>query len=281
MFKLIKWSLITMIVVGGLGFAVLGDHFGSYIGTVGASVRDSVRGNFPIDFEIQRAEKLIRAIDPQVNECKREVARAEVELDYLIRNVARLQQKVQKQERKLKSGQKLLSDVQTTAYEMPTGSVYSRRTVELDLGRTFEMFKNNKAMLKSKQALIERQTMAVSASRIKLDSVRTRKAELENTIASLKVRKQHLDALVASNRRFDLDDSALGRATEVLAKVKKRLDVTQKMIESDMFFFESATDENTPRRDILKEISLHFAEEAPAKAKRLTARNAVPLEIDR
>ncbi len=281
MFKLIKWSLITVIVVGGLGFAVLGDHFGSYIGTVGSSVRDSVRGNIPIEFEIKRAEKLIRAIDPEVNECKREVARAEVELDHLVRNVARLEKLVQKQERKLKSGQKLLSDVQTSSHELATGRVYSRRRVEIDLGRTFEMFKNNKAMLKSKQALIERQTVAVSASRIKLDSVRTRKVELENTIAALKVQKKHLDALAASNRRFDLDDSALGRATEVLADVKKRLDVTQKMIEDDMFFADGITDEKTPNRDILKEISLHFAEDAPGKVRRLSARNAAPQGIDR
>jgi predicted nucleic acid-binding Zn-ribbon protein len=280
MFKLIKWSIITVIAVGVAGFAVLGDHFGSYVGTVGSSVRDSVRGNIPIEFEIKRAEKLIRAIDPEVNQCKRELAIAEVELEHLIQNVDRLHKTVEKQTRKLKNGQKLLSDIQTSSYETSSGHVYSRRRVEIDLGRTLEMFKNNKAMLKSKRSLIERQTMAVSASRVKLDSVRTRKAELENTIASLKVQKKHLDALTASNRRFDLDDSALGKATEVLAEVKKRLDVTQRMIEDDMFFAEGISEDRAPRRNILKEISMELAGES-AKPKKLTARNATPLEIDR
>jgi predicted nucleic acid-binding Zn-ribbon protein len=280
MFKLIKWSIITVIAVGVAGYAVLGDHFGSYVGTVGSSVRDSVRGNIPIEFEIKRAEKLIRAIDPEVNQCKRELAQAEVELEHLIENVERLRKTVDRQSRKLKAGQKMLGDVQTSSFETEWGHSFSRRRVELELGRTFEAFKNNKSMLKSKQALIERQTMAVSASRIKLDSVRTRKAELENTIASLKVQKKHLDALIASSRRFGLDDSALGKATEVLADVKKRLDVTQRMIEEDIFFAEGFSDDKTPRRDILKEISNHFAGEE-AKPKKLTARNATPLEIDR
>jgi predicted nucleic acid-binding Zn-ribbon protein len=280
MFKLIKWSLITVIAVGVAGFAVLGDHFGSYVGTVSSSVRDSVRGNIPIGFQIERAENLIRAIDPEVNDCKRELARAEVELEHLIENVSRLQKKVQKQARKLKSGQKLLSDVETSSYETDSGYVYSRRRVELELGRTLEMYKNNRAMLKSKQALIERQTMSVTASRVKLDSVRTKKAELENTIAALKVQKKHLDALAASSSRFNLDDSALSKATELLAEVKKRLDVTQRMIEDDMFFAEGITDDRAPRRDILKEINRQFSEES-AQPKKLTARNATPLEIDR
>jgi predicted nucleic acid-binding Zn-ribbon protein len=280
MFKLIKWSLITVIAVGVAGFAVLGDHFGSYVGTVGSSVRDSVRGNIPIGFQIKRAEKLIRAIDPEVNDCKRELARAEVELEHLIENVSQLRKKVQKQARKLKSGQKLLSDVETSSFDTASGYVYSRRRVEFELGRTLEIYKNNRAMLKSKQALIERQTMSVTASRIKLDSVRTKKAQLENTIAALKVQKKHLDALTASHSRFDLDDSALSKATEVLAEVKKRLDVTQRMIEDDMFFDEGIMNEKMPRRDILKEINMQFSEER-AQPKKLTARNAAPLEIDR
>lgn len=271
--KMFKWTLIGAVVVGAVGFFLFGDHAGSYFSTVSNSVRDQVRESIPVDFEIKRAEKLIRAIDPEINECKREVAQAEVELDHLVAQVGRLKKTVKKQERKLKNGAELLgTTAKVSSYDLG-GHTYSRRRVEIDLERTFEMFKNNEAILSSKEKLIERQTMAVAASRIKLDSVRTRKAELEGTIASLKVQKQHLDALAASHKRFDLDDSALGKATEVLANVKKRLDVTQKMIEDDIFFTDGVTAEHQPDRNIVKEIGVHFSqEEAPIKSKQLTLR---------
>lgn len=260
--KLLKWTTIAAVLAGSAGFLVFGDHFGSYFSTVGNHVRESVRGSIPVEFEIKRAEKLIQAIDPEIRECMKEVAAAEVDLDHLVGEVKRLTETVAKQEQKLKSGADLLTDAKVSSFEL-CGRSYPRRRVEIDLERTFEHYKNNQAMLRTKKALIERQTMAVAASREKLDSVRTRKAELEATIASLKLQKQHLDAMATARGRFDLDDSALGKATEVLADVKKRLDVAQKMIEDDIFFTDGIS-EKDPKRDILQEIGMHFAQERDA-----------------
>ncbi|MCB9868348.1 MAG: hypothetical protein H6837_00735 [Planctomycetes bacterium] len=276
--KMIKWTLIAGVMAGTAGFLLFGEHCGSYFRTVGSTVRNSLRGKIPVEFEIKRAERLIQAIDPEVNECKREVAAAEVDLEHLNREIARLRAVIGKQEAKLKGGAGLLGDAKVSSLDL-AGHKYSRRRIEMDLERTFEMFKNNKAILKAKEALVERQSMAVTASRVKLDSVRTRKAELENTIAALKVQKKHLDALAASHRRHDLDDSALSQATEVLAKVKKRLDVTQKMIEDDIYFAEGVTrsgSKDAPRRDIVKEIGAHFGKVTKPG---LTVRE--PLAIDR
>jgi chromosome segregation ATPase len=258
-------------VLGTAGLFLFGDHAGSYFTTVSNQVRESVKDKIPVEFEIKRAEKLIRQIDPEIDDCRRDVAQAEVELDHLIRQVAQLKEKVALQERELKMGAGHLTNAKNSSFETPA-THYSRRRVELKLERTFESFKNNQAILKTKSALIERQTMAVGASRVKLDSVRARKAELENTIAALKVQKQHLDALAATNRRFDLDDSALAQATEVLAEVKKRLDVTQKMIDDEIFFTDGDAHSPTGKadRDIIKEISQHFGtDQAPG----LTPRN--------
>jgi chromosome segregation ATPase len=277
MFKLIKWSLIGVITLGAAGYFMLGDQFGSYIATAGSSVRDSFKQSIPVKFEIKRAEKLIRAIEPEVRQCKREVARAVVELEYLQRAVERLEKTVGKQEKKLKAGSELLS-TRTSSYTL-SGQEYSHRRVAIDLSRTFENYKNNKAILKSKRALISRQSRAVSASQVKLDMVRARKAELDNTIAALKLQKKELDAMAAANQRVDLDDSALSEATVVLAKVKKRLDIAQKMIEDDIFFDSGiVTDEQLPKRDIVKEINQHFHGVATEK-KELSVRNSLPLEV--
>lgn len=258
MLKIIKWSALGLLIISSAGYFVFGEHLGSYFSTIGNSVRENVRGKIPVEFEIRRAEKLIQAIDPEIKECKREVAQAEVELEHLVAQVDRLEGTTAKQERRLKNGCNVLGDAECASSEI-AGRLYPRQRVEIDLARTFEVYKNNKAILKSKKALIQRQTMAVGASRAKLDSVRARQAELENTIATLKVQKQHLDALAASSRRFDLDESALSQATEVLSEVKTRLDVAQRMIEDDLFFAEGIQDESVPHRNILEEISAHFA----------------------
>jgi predicted nucleic acid-binding Zn-ribbon protein len=279
MFKIIKWSLIGVVTLGAVGYFMLGDQFGSYIATAGTSVRDTFKKKIPVEFEIKRAEKLILAIGPEVKACKLEVARAVVELEYLQRAVTRLEKTVARQEKKLKMGSELLN-AETSSYTL-SGHEYTRRRVEIDLARTFEGYKNNMAILKSKRALIKRQNKAVVASQIKLDSVRASKADLDNTIATLKVQKKELDAMAAANRRFDLDDSALSEATEVLAGVKKRLDIAQKMIEDDIFFESGIpVEDNQPKRDIVKEIRVHFAEGAPTK-KGLSVRNTLPIEVGR
>lgn len=272
MFKLIKWSAIGLVALGAAGFAIFGSHFGSYVTTIGTTVRDNFKSAIPVEVEINRAEGLIAQIEPEIKSCKLEVARAVVELRHLETTVERLEKTVTKQEAQLRKGSDYLTNAETSSYSAANRR-YSRRQVELSLSHTLEMFKNNQIMLKAKRALIEKQTAAVSASKLKLDSVRTRKAELENTIAALKVQKKHLDALAASSKQFDLDDSALSQATEVLAGVKKRLDVTQQMIEEEMYFADGLKEgEAAPQRDIAREIRQHLGT-ANAEAKSLSVRS--------
>ena len=273
MFKLIKWTLIGTVTLGATAFLLFGQHAGSYARTIGNSVRETVRGSIPVEFEIRRAEKLIREIEPELRECCKDVATAQVELEELERDVVRLEKAVALQENKLKKGAGLLADAETTSYRLGEVSV-PRYRVEGDLTRTFELFKNNTAMLKSKRALIERQTMAVSASLAKLDSVRNRKAEMEHSIAALKVQKKQLDALAATSLRYSLDDSTLSQAEDVLRDVKKRLDVAQKMIEDDIFFTESSEISTEPTRDIVREINVHFGGNPEPTRKALSVRGS-------
>jgi len=273
-FKLIKWAAIGIVAVAGVGYFVFGEHLGSYAQTMTNSVRESVRGKIPLEFELKRASRLIQQIEPEINECKRDVARAEVELEHLVEQVARLEKRVAKQENKLKSGCGMLSDATPASYELG-GRNYSRRRIELDLERTFESFKNNKALLKGKKMLIERQSRSVDAARSKLDAVRAEKVRLDHSIATLKAQKRQVDALAASSRRFDLDDTALSKAKEVLADVKTRLDVAQKMIEDDIFFTDGIQSDTMPNRDIVKEITQHLSAPVAVKSKQLTERGSV------
>ncbi|MEO6596445.1 MAG: hypothetical protein ABIP94_16970, partial [Planctomycetota bacterium] len=107
--KTFKWMLLSGVVLGGAGFLFLGTAFPSYVGTMASSVRESIAGQIPIDVELKRAESLIRQIDPQINTCKLDVARAQVGLGELQQSVVHLEKAVDGEESKLKVGARLLS----------------------------------------------------------------------------------------------------------------------------------------------------------------------------
>ena len=75
----------------------------------------------------------------------------------------------------------------------------------------------------------------------------------------LKTQKRQLDALAASSRTIQLDDTALGRAREVLDEVKNRLDVAQRMLEDELFFEPEGA--GGPRRDIVSEVRRFLSDE--------------------
>lgn len=266
-FKPVKWMILTGAAVGGAGLLLFGTDFGSYVGTVAASVRESVQQQIPIDLEIKRAEKLIQAIDPQIQNCKLDLARAEVELDRLQQSVAELEQKTARQQQKLQHGASLLSTDGAADYGTSAEAI-GRRRVELDLQRTLDSYRNDVAILKTKRTLIQRQTEAVAVANQRLDAVRAEKEALLEQVAKLKTQQQMVETLAASSKHsFEIDASALGRAKEALEKVQERLDVAQKMLEKDMVFYGDEPAANgQPHRDVLREIHETLEIETPAAA---------------
>lgn len=262
--KAFKMLFLTGAVLGGTGLLLFGTNLGSYLGTMAASVKEGVEGQIPVDFEIKRAEKLIMQIDPQIENCKRDVARAEVELEELQTSVTSLEKSVGMEERRLKGGARLLDD-EGEAQASLASDTLTRRRVERDLRRTLDSYKNNAAILKTKRALIERQTEAVDVAKQRLVAVRAEKENLVDQVRSLRTQQQWIETIGASQKRFDLDDSALSQAKEALSKVQKRLDIAQKMLENDMVFhIDEPVAEAQPPRDVLKEIRETFGAQGVA-----------------
>lgn len=264
--KTLKWMLLSGTVLGGAGFLFLGTDFPSYLGTMASSVRESVVGQIPIDIELKRAESLIKQIDPQINTCKRDLANAEVELEALQHSVVRLEKVVDGEEKKLKVGAKLLSGDGSSDHQL-AADFGARRRVSADLERTKDSFVNNVAMLKTKRTLIERQGRAVDAAKQRLTAVRLEREALEDQVRSLKTQQLQVETLAAHSQRFDLDSTALSQAKEVIATVRKRLDIAQRMLENDMVFHGEDTNEvAAEQRNVLQEIEDLFAPGTTAAA---------------
>lgn len=251
-YRMVKWAVLGTLAVGATGYVLFGTHIGSYIGTAASSIREGVAESIPIDFELKRARNLIREIDPQLYDARRELAQSEVDLENVQNEVGRLEKDVNTGERKLRA-----VSASMTGREVPARLASLDRTrVELSLERTFESYKNHVALLDGKRKLIARQERAVATARMRLEAVRSEKSRLEEMVASLTSQKRQLDALAASSRTIELDDSALGRARDVLDQVKRRLDVAQRMLEDEIFA--SPEEVGAPSRDIVGEIHRYF-----------------------
>tara|TARA_R110002072_G_scaffold46591_1_gene128814 strand:- start:63181 stop:64005 length:825 start_codon:yes stop_codon:yes gene_type:complete len=255
--KTFKMLLIGSAVLGGAGFLFLGTDFPSYVGSVATSVRESVTEQIPVEIELKRADNLIRQIDPQINKCKLDLARAEVDLSSLQDSVQHLEKVVTAEEKKLKLGAALLRENTPDGVRL-AADYGARRRVNADLGRTKDSYVNNLAILKSKRKLIDRQARAVEAAKERLTAVRYERAALQDQVRALKTQQMQVEAMAASSDRFDLDSTALSQAKEVITGVRKRLDVAQRMLENDIAFTGEPVD-GTENRNVIKEIDELFA----------------------
>ncbi|HHI79846.1 MAG TPA: hypothetical protein ENK02_07675 [Planctomycetes bacterium] len=282
MCKWVKRLVFLGVLVAGVGYLTFGTSMGSYAKTAFGDLRGKIKKAVPVDFELRRAHGLIREIDPEINSARRDVARAEVELENLEEEIRNLKTAITEGEAKIGRQRKFLAqlprmngdsvltvNISSAGVQLTSKAPLAQR-VRRDLARTFDLYRNQKELLRSKLTLVSRQRRVLEAARSKLDSVRAERAKLEDMISSLEAKKKQLDAMAAAAKRFDLDTSALGEARKVLADIRKRLDVTKKIIEEDMFLVTGTpSEEDGPQRDILEEVDRYFGGKQESSAKAL------------
>ncbi len=259
MLKLIKWIGIGSVAVAATGFFLFGGQTLSYISTAADSIREGIKEEIPVEYELKRASKLIQAIDPQIRGAKLQVAKAEVSLENTKKDIDRLARSMARSKDKLRAVSASLNGDGVVSYEL---SSYRRQRVEIDLQRTFEAHKNNEVILRSKRALVARQERSVATASTRLDAIRAEKSRLVDMIASLKTQKMQLDAMAASSVNIQLDDSALGQAKDVLSEIKNRLDVAQKLMEADIFFGPQTEEEATVNANVALEVQKYLTGES-------------------
>ncbi len=262
MFKLIKWTAGGILAGGLLLYLVFGASAPSYVGTVLGEARKTVKEAIPIQFEIQRSERLIREISPQIQACLKDVATGEVEMEELKEDIALLEKRERELHDRVLRRKRLLEAGKPVYYI--AGLRMKRSRLEMDLGRVFEEYRNCVSLLQGKRRLLLGQQRALEAARRKLAAVLNERARLQDMLKSLKAQKRQVDALAAQSRKFDLDDSNLVQAREALKEVKKRLDVAQRMLEAnflDMADLEEGESRKTGK-DILAEVDRYFRREA-------------------
>ena len=266
MFRIVKWAAFGSLALAAVGFAFFGSHFPSYVGAGIHIASKAGKERIPVEFELRRAETLIDGILPEIQACRKVIAEEEVGIESLKSEMETLGKTLERQEQKVKTMRSSLAAPEATFRF--AGVTYSRATVEQELERSFDGFRNEGALMESKRRLLESREKSLAATRQKLDVVRAEKANLETVVQNLHAQLRQVQALEATSK-VALDSSSLTRAKQVLGDCQRRLDVAQRMIESEALETPAIEFGKGPDRDLLSEIDRVFEEKkaAPEAAK--------------
>jgi len=226
---MIKKAIISSAALALVGTFVFGRDVMSYVRTSANTVRTAVRAEVPMELEIERARDMVNNLMPDIRDCMRQIAEAEVDAEHRANQIARDEAELAKQKSGIVALRAHLQNGDEVRYASRS---YSQEEVEQDLARRFERFKLAEQTLKSNRQILRAREQVVDASRKKLESMLASKRDLQVKIENLDARLQALQAAEAASE-VNIDDSRLARAKELIADLNKQLDVKDKMLDAE------------------------------------------------
>jgi chromosome segregation ATPase len=262
MFKLVRKVLFFGVIGGAAALLMVATGAWRYLTTAADVVKNEVKGNIPIEFEIKRAEALIEGIGPEIATCRRVVATEEVEVCDLQKEIVRLEQGQEKALRKISVQRTALKSGDSTF--VFSGINYRRPEVEADLEKTFDAYRNCEELVASKKRLLQARHASLTAARHKLDQARVERTNLDSVVQTLYAKLRQLQATESTGRSFQLDTSRLAQAKELLKRCEKRLEIAQKLIDQENTGTVGIEVETPVRKSLAEEVDHMLATRAQA-----------------
>jgi hypothetical protein len=252
---------IKCVVAGGLGLALLGGvmfgtDFGSYITSSAKSVRVAVQDQVPMDFELKRARDLLDEIIPEMQANIRLIAQQEVEIAALREDVIRSDKALAEEKTRVGKLRNCLDTTQTSfAFN---GLNYSREQLKEELSRRFERFREAEMVLGGKRRLLDNREKSLNAGMLVLDRTRSQKQMLENQIEAVEAQFRLVEASSVGSK-VNIDNSKLAQTEKLIAQLKKKLDVAERVLAHEAKFTESIPVGGIEEKDLLVAVDEHFA----------------------
>lgn len=255
---MIKKALIASAIALATGAFVFGTSFRSYVRTTAGSVRDAVKGEVPIEFEVKRAQDLVEHLIPDIHRCMHTIAEQEVEIDHLGRGIEQKTAQLERQKEAILSLRGDLGSGKDT-YRF-AGLTYTSDDVKRDLSSRLERYKSAEATLERDRQILRAHQETLKANQRKLDEMISAKRDLEVQIAQLEARLRTLQAAEAAST-LEFDDSQLAQAKKLINELNKQLDVREKMLDAEGRFpglIPVDADDEIPAVDVIEQVDAHF-----------------------
>ena len=256
--KILLGSALTL-ATGGL---VMGTSAYSYLKTGLHSVQDSLKDQIPIEVEIKRARELISDLKPEIASNLKMIAREEVEIGKLEREVAAKQTTVTKsKDAILKLKEDLQSGVRYVTYQ---GKKYSIDQVRQDLTDRFKHHQTLEATSEKLVKILDARQRNLIAARRKLDEMLSAKRELEVQVENLQARLTMVQ-VAQTGSKLTFDDGALGQVRQTLDEIGTRIDVAEKLANGIEQIGTVPVEPAQSPEDLIEKISDYFQEESSSK----------------
>lgn len=267
---MIKKLLLAGAGVGVLAVVVFGWDAASYVCTSYDRVTESVRSTVPVEFQIDRARRMVRQLEPEIRRCMHVIAKEEVEVN-------RLKDQIEKAETRNTKDKGDLIRLQTdlsanrNVYKY-AGHSYTAAEVKQDLGRRFERFKTAEATLQSYSDMRDARQRNLEAARTKLEAMVAAQRQLQVEVENLEAKLKLVEVAEASSD-FNFDDSKLARAKELIGQIRTDLEVTAKLANADINFHGEIPLDDPAADDIEQQVAEYFGLDGGAEIELASAKD--------
>ena len=202
-------KLVFVVVLGAVAAVFfLGRDAVSYIRTSVGWMKDSVKSSVPVQFEIERARRMIKDLEPEVRKNVQAIAKEEVEVEKLQKQIVDTEARLAKEKEEiLKLHADAMSGKESFTYG---GRTYTAGQVKTDLAARWLRYKTSDATLVSWKDTLAARQKSLEGAQKKLKGTLDARRQLLVEVENLQARLQMVAAAqTTSNHNFD--DSHLSR----------------------------------------------------------------------
>lgn len=255
-----EFVMINKILLGGAGAALLmGLVFGrdaiSYVSTSASQLHAQVKDSVPVEFEIERARKMIKDLTPEIRRNMHLIAKEEVEVEKLQARVGNLKEELAKSKQEVLRLKDDLGEGKT--YYTYASHRYSRDEVQTDLAVRFERYKTQEATREKLDGILRAREQGLQAARGKLDAMLAARRQLEVDVENLEARQKMIE-VAQSSSNFSFDESHLSRTRRLVEEIQTRLEVAERMVDSEGSLRGEIRLEEPQHSDVLDQVTSYF-----------------------
>jgi chromosome segregation ATPase len=252
---MIRKALFGVVAVGLTTVFLFGRDAASYVGTTYHRLTGAVKESVPVEFQIDRAQAMVRDLEPEIRRSMHVIAKEEVQLEQLNKQIDASEAKTAQDKREIL---RLQSDLgqNKDVYRYASRS-YTPEQVKQDLSRRFARFKVSDETLANLQSMRDAREQNLDAAQQKLAAMINARRKLEVDVENLRA-KHKLVQVAQATSDYQFDESQLSRAKELIADIRTQLDVSAKLANADVNVeVEIPLDEATPS-DITDQVAEYF-----------------------
>jgi len=257
-----KKALFTVIALGLTTVVLFGRDATSYVATTYHRLTSSVKDSVPIEFQIDRARAMVRDLEPEIRRSMHVIAKEEVALEQLNSQIAKSEQKAEKDKGEILRLQADLGQHKDVYHY--ASRTYTPDQVKQDLSRRFCRFKVTDETLANLKNMRDARERNLDAAQQKLSAMINARRKLEVDVQNLEAKSKLVEVAQASSD-YVFDDSQLARAKELITDIRTQLDVAAKLANADVNVeVEIPLDEASPS-DITNQVAEYFSLQGHAK----------------